>query len=225
MTIKWSYLGITPYDKALVLQNELRQQVLERGDGDYLLLLSHPPVVTRGVSERGDNAGLVEPRARFEAEGIQILDVDRGGKTTFHGPEQLTGYFIFDLRRRNLKLRQFVKKVAEVIVVVLDSYGIDGHYTESDPGIVIGRRKVGFLGFNVQHNVTTHGFSLNIGRDIKAFDYIVSCGKLGRDITSLEDEGGRHFSMYDAYWRFVTAIGIEFDDTLEEVFVDGRAMV
>jgi lipoyl(octanoyl) transferase len=190
---------------------------------DYLLLLSHPPVVTRGVSDRG-NDGLLEPRERFEVEKIPIFDIDRGGKTTYHGPDQLVGYLIFDLKRRDLKTRQFVERVAETIVTVLDSYGLDARYDESDPGVLVDDRKIAFLGFGVQKNVTMHGFGLNVGRDLRIFDYIVPCGKLGRKITSMEEEANRPFSTYDVYWRFVTAFGAAFDEAMEEVFVDAEAM-
>jgi lipoyl(octanoyl) transferase len=222
--IKWSYLGLTPYPRALALQTELREQVQGGAPVDYLLLLSHPPVVTRGVSDRGED-GLLEPRERFEAEHIPIIDIDRGGKTTYHGPDQLVGYLIFDLKRRNLKTRVFVEKTAEAIIAVLDSYGIDASYNESDPGVVVDDKKIAFLGFGVQKNVTMHGFGLNVGRDLKPFDYIIPCGKVGRKITSMEEETNRPFSMYDVYWRFVTAAGAIFADTVEEVFVDIESMV
>ena len=117
-------------------------------------------------------------------------------------------------------MRQFVTQVAAAIIRVLDSYGVDGDYREEDPGITINGHKVGFLGFSVKHNVTAHGFALNIGRDIKGFEYIVPCGRLDRNISSLEGETGRRFSMYDVYWRCVTAVGSHFEETLEEVFVD-----
>jgi lipoyl(octanoyl) transferase len=224
MTIKWSYLGLTPYERALALQTELREQVLGGAAHDYLLLLNHPSVVTRGVSDRGTD-GLLEPRERFAAENIPIYDIDRGGKTTYHGPDQLVGYLVFDLKRRELKTRQFVERVAEVIVAVLDSYGIDALYDDDDPGVVVANRKIAFLGFSVKKNVTMHGFGLNVGRDLKPFDYIVPCGKVGRRITSMEDETNRAISMYDLYWRFVTAFGEHFSDTLEEVFVDAETMM
>jgi lipoate-protein ligase B len=222
--IKWSYLGLTPYERALKLQFDLRTQVQTGASPDYLLLLSHPPVVTRGVSDRG-NDGLIEPRERFDAERIPIHDIDRGGKTTYHGPDQLVGYLIFDLKRRGLKTRVFVQKVAESIVAVVDSYGIDAHYDDNDPGVVVDDRKIAFLGFGVQKNVTMHGFGLNVGRDLKPFAYIVPCGKLGRKITSMEEETNRAFSMYDVYWRFVTAFATIFNDEVEEVFVDAESMV
>lgn len=224
MTIKWSYLGLTHYEKVLRLQQELRDQVQNGAAVDYLLLLSHHPVVTRGISERNDD-GLIEPRERFVQENIPIFDIDRGGKTTYHGPDQLVGYLIFDLKRRQFKPRQFVEKVAEVIVTVLDSYGIDAHYDEDDPGIVVDHKKIGFLGFSIQKNVTMHGFGLNVGRDLKPFEYIVPCGKVGRTITSMEDETGRAYSLYDVYWRIVTAFGGIFADNLEEVFVDAHSQV
>lgn len=224
MTIKWTYLGLTDYKKAALLQEELRSQMLSGGDSDYLLLMSHPPVITRGVSERGEQAGLLESRERLTTESIPVIDVDRGGKTTFHGPDQLVGYFIFDLKRRDMKLRNFVSTVADVVLDVLDSYGIDATYNQEDPGIVMAGKKVGFLGFSVKHHVTAHGFALNVGRDIKGFDFIVPCGKVGRVIGSLEGETARQFSMYDVYWRFVTALGTRFGEPLEEVFVDAYAM-
>jgi lipoyl(octanoyl) transferase len=220
MTIKWSFLGQTTYRRSLTLQEELREQVAAGPGADFLLLLNHPPVVTRGVSDQTGDSGLIEPRATLEAEGIPIFDVDRGGKTTFHGPDQLVGYFIFDLKRRQKKLKTFVADVAQAMIMVLDTYGIDATYDENDPGIMVGDRKIGFLGFSVKRNITAHGFSLNVGRDLRGFDFIVPCGKVGRRITSMEDEVGRHFSMYDVYWRLITTVGELFEDDLDEIFVD-----
>jgi len=224
MTIKWSFLGLTEYEKALALQHDLRDQVADGSSVDYMLLLSHPAVITRGYSERGDD-GLIEPRERFQQEGIEIIDVDRGGKTTFHGPDQLVGYLVFDLKRRKLKVRQFVEEVADVIIMVLDSYGIEAHYNQDDPGIEVEQGKIAFLGFNIQKGVTTHGFALNVGRDVKPFSYIVPCGKMNRKITSMELVRGRAFSIYDVYWRFITAFGEHFSEELEEVFVDDDILV
>ncbi|HPM77683.1 MAG TPA: lipoyl(octanoyl) transferase LipB [bacterium] len=219
MTIKWSYLGLTEYEKALILQHELREQVVAGGDSDYLLLLQHPSVVTRGYSERGDS-GLLESRERFAAEGIKIIDVDRGGKTTFHGPDQLVGYFIFDLNRLKLKPRQFIEGVAHVLMIVLDSYGIEAQYNEQDPGVETEKGKLAFLGFNIQKGITTHGFSLNVGKDIQPFTYIVPCGKMNRKITSMELITGLKYSFFDVYWRFITAFGEVFKLRLDEVSVE-----
>ncbi len=219
MTIKWSFLGQTPYERALALQKDLRAQLIEGSAVDFLLLLTHPPVVTRGYSERGDS-GLLQPRETFSKEGIPIIDVDRGGKTTYHGPDQLVGYLIFNLTRRGIKPREFVETVAHVLIEVLDSYGIEATYNEEDPGVEVDGRKIAFLGFNIHHGITMHGFSLNLGRDLKPFSYIVPCGKMGRQITSMEELTGMSFSIFDAYWRVVTVMGHHFNDNMEEVFPD-----
>jgi lipoyl(octanoyl) transferase len=175
--------------------------------------------VTRGYSERGDS-GLLEPRERFAAEGIQIVDVDRGGKTTYHGPDQLVGYLIFDLNRREMKPREFVETVGHMLVEVLDSYNIEATYNEADPGVEVDGRKIAFLGFNIHKGVTMHGFALNIGRDLKPFSYIVPCGKPGRPITSMEEITGSGYSIFDVSWRIVTVMGHQFDDEMDEVLVD-----
>lgn len=219
MSIKWSYLGLTEYQKALTLQKDLRKQVLEGGKSDYLLLLTHPPTITRGYSERGDD-GLIEPRERLEAERIRIYDIDRGGKTTYHGPDQLIGYLIFNIKERRTKIRDFVETMAGIIITTLDSYHIEAYYNSADPGVEVEKGKIAFIGFNVQKGVTTHGFALNVGRDLKPFEYIVPCGKMNRRITSMEGVAGRHFSHFDVYWRFVTAFGKLFNEELEEVTVE-----
>lgn len=224
MTIKWSFLGLSPYEKAMALQGDLRDQVQNGATLDYLLLLHHPPLITRGISERGDS-GLITPRRQLEEQGIPVFDVDRGGKTTVHGPGQLVGYLVFDLKRRNLRTRDFVERVANVLITVLDSYSIDAHYDAKDPGIMIGDAKVAFLGFAIQKNVTTHGFALNVNRDVKLFENIIPCGKVDRKITSMEMVVNRPFSMYDVYWRVVTTIGQLFEDDMEEIYVDSEIMM
>jgi len=215
---------LTPYEKAMALQADLRDQVQRGVSADYLLLLHHPPLITRGISERGDS-GLITPRRQLEEEGIPVYDVDRGGKTTFHGPGQLVGYPIFDLKRRNLRTREFVERVANVLVSILDSYALDAHYDARDPGVMIGDSKVAFLGFAIQQNVTTHGFALNVNRDVKMFEHIIPCGKVGRKITSMEMVVNRPFSMYDVYWRVVTTVGQTFGEDMEEIYVDSELMM
>lgn len=220
MVVKWSYLGIVPYGQTLMLMRQLRGQIAAGKHDEHILLLQHPTVITRGNSEKGPDSGLAIPRLELEQGGVQIVDTDRGGKTTLHSPGQLVGYFILDLKRRNLKIKDFVLDVVETLRRVLDSYDIEAHSDEALPGLFTDEGKIAFLGFNVKQHVTTHGFALNVNNDLSFFDHIVPCGMQDVNITSMKQVTGQRFSLFDVYWRFITYFSDMYGDELEEVFIE-----
>ncbi len=221
--VRWSYLGIVPYAETVELMQAIRTRIHQDQQPDQILLLQHNPVITRGLSEKGTEKGLVLPRPEIEQKGIRIIDTDRGGQTTFHGPGQLVGYCMLDLKRRNLKIREFVMEILDVLSLVLDSYGMESVKDEKEPGIFVSGEKIAFIGLNVKQNVTTHGFSLNVNNDLKYFDYIVPCGMETCQVTSMEEIDGNRFSIFDVYWRFITYFADHFGDELEEVVVEDFA--
>jgi lipoate-protein ligase B len=220
MNVKWSYLGVLPYGHTLDLMQRLRERIVADGADDILLMLQHKSVITRGNSEKGTDGGLLLPADEIRRLGIDIQQADRGGKTTFHGPGQLVGYLLVDLKRRGMKVKEFVHEVTEITVQVLDSYGISGRIDEKLPGVFVDDSKIAFFGFNVKNNVTAHGFSLNINNNLKPFSYVEPCGLKNASVTSMEKIGGQRFSIFDVYWRFITYFGDRFGDELEEVFVE-----
>ena len=173
-------LGLVPYGEALELQEAVRAARQADAVPDVLLLLEHPRVYTRG--RRTETAEL--PGGD---RGIEIVDVDRGGKLTYHGPGQLVGYPIVRLG----PIVEFLRTMEQAIVATLASEGIDaGGADERPTGVWVGERKIASLGIHVQRRVSTHGFAINVDCDLEPFSWIVPCGLEGVQITSVERETG-----------------------------------
>jgi lipoyl(octanoyl) transferase len=220
MIIKWSYLGVVPYQPAMELMAQLRAEV-EKGAPDHILLLQHDPVITRGSSQKkSSDAGLTRSPEEIQSQGIQIVDTDRGGQTTVHGPGQLVGYMIVDLKRKKMKLKDFVFQVMETVKATVDSYGLETRIDQNLPGLFVEQKKVAFCGFNVKQHVTTHGFSINVNNDLKPFGLIVPCGNEETSITSMEMETHRRHSIFDVYWRFITNYADISQEDMEETFIE-----
>jgi lipoyl(octanoyl) transferase len=181
-------LGVLPYPEAWELQ---RQLVAQRRAGeipDTLVLLEHPPVYTIG---RGGS------RANVLADGIPVVEVDRGGDVTYHGPGQLVGYPIVDLRDRGGDVHRYLRDLEELLLGVLADYGIvgerDGRYT----GVWTAAGKVAQIGVKVSAGITSHGFALNVDTDPAHWRGIVPCGIADRPVVSLRDLLGEPPPMAD----------------------------
>lgn len=199
------------------MMERIRNNVIEENAPDHIFLLQHRPVVTLGKSQKDSDDSLLLSRFEMEQKGVEIIQTNRGGKTTLHSPGQLVGYIVSDLRRRKLGIKDFVFQVVEAIHCVLKSYGVDARIDQKLPGLFVADRKIAFLGMNVKHNVTTHGFAINVNNDLRYFDMIVPCGQKKGGVTSLSQEFGRRFSIFDVYWRFVTCFAHQFGDEMEEI--------
>jgi lipoate-protein ligase B len=180
-----SYLGIVPYERALELQQRIGQARAEGKIGDVLLLLQHPPVFTVGRF-RGENdiTGLPETLAR---ERIAVFHTNRGGAITFHGPGQLVGYPILNLKENGLGVREYVGKLEEAIIKLLLALGIQAHAMEQYPGVWVGEKKICSVGIHVSHHISTHGFALNVNNDLRYFQYARPCGLSGDVMTSVSE--------------------------------------
>lgn len=179
------YLGLVPYESALVQQEELRQLRAEGLIPDTVLLLQHPHVYTVGRF-RGEEDIIALP------ENIPVARTNRGGSITYHGPGQLVGYPILDLRANGLGVREYIWKLEEVIIRLLRGFGIEAERHIKYPGGVwtVGR-KICSIGINVGRHVTTHGFALNTNNDLKYFACIRPCGMEGAMMTSMAELLGR----------------------------------
>ena len=164
----------------------MRRLVSERrrgAIGDTLVLVEHPPVVTVGV--QGDDGSAA-------ASGLPIVQVERGGRATYHGPGQLVGYPIVDLGRRANDVRQFVRDVEGIVQRAVAPFGVVAGHVKGQPGVwVDGSRKIASVGVAVDHWVTFHGFALNVQPDLAAFARFHPCGLDGAVMTSLSKELGR----------------------------------
>jgi lipoate-protein ligase B len=187
------YLGIVPYDRALKLQQGLARARAEGRIGNVLLLLQHPPVFTIGRFGGGEDIAV--PPETLARDGIAVLHTNRGGGITFHGPGQLVGYPIVDLKENGLGVRDYIRKLEATIVKLLLGLGIEGRRVAEYPGVWVGERKICSIGIHVSHHITTHGFALNVSNDLRYFQYARPCGLSGEVMTSASELLGHRVGM------------------------------
>jgi len=176
-------LGQIGYAEAYYLQAELLRQRLGGETKDVLLLLEHPPTVTIGKYGKIENI-LASP-SQLAERGIAVLFVDRGGDVTYHGPGQLVGYPIIDLRNRGRDLHRYVGDLEEVLIRTLSDFGITAGRDESHRGVWVGDREIAAIGLRVRKWISMHGFALNINTDLAPFSLINPCGFSNREATSM----------------------------------------
>lgn len=180
-------LGLIRYAEALELQRNIAAaRIAGEIPEDVLLLLEHPPVVTLGRGSRG--AHLTSSPEFLAARGVELFEVERGGDVTFHGPGQLVGYPIFDLKRHKQDLHWYLRQVEEALIRTLAESGIPAERNAGYTGVWTAGRKIASIGVHARDWVTWHGFALNVTTDLTYFDLIVPCGISGVQMTSIERE-------------------------------------
>jgi lipoyl(octanoyl) transferase len=183
-------LGRRPYGEVLELQRNLcRQRIAGEITDDLLLLVEHAPVVTIGRGSRPGSLPLAP--AQLERRGIEVFEVERGGDVTFHGPGQLVGYPIIDLRRHREDLHWYLRRLEAGLIGALDTLGIIAGPNPGLTGVWTRGRKIASIGIHVKQWVTFHGFALNVNTDLSYFDLIVPCGIKDVVMTSVAAELGR----------------------------------
>ena len=187
-TVHLNRWHITDYAPALRWQQATANTVRAGGE-EALALLQHPPVYTLGRRVRHDH--LLTDIATLRSRGAEVIEADRGGDITFHGPGQLVAYPILDLHRRRLGAVDYVRALEETMLRTLDHFGIEGSRLTGLPGVWVDGAKIGAVGVRVQGGVTTHGFALNIDVDLAWFDAIVPCGIAGAGVTSMQQVLGQ----------------------------------
>lgn len=193
-TLEVRRLGLVPYGEALELQDRLVGERREGAVGDTLLLLEHPHVITLGSSSRSGHVLLDEAERRLM--GIELYETGRGGDVTYHGPGQLVGYPILDLKPDRKDLHRYVRDLEEALIRLLAGYGIEGGRKEGMTGAWVGDEKVAAIGVRVSSGwITSHGFALNVSSRLGYFDAIVPCGIREYGVTSLERLLGRPLAM------------------------------
>ena len=182
-------LGLVAYADALTIQREMHADVVAGNRPNTLILLEHPPVYTAG------RRTTLEERP---IDGTPVIDVDRGGKITFHGPGQLVGYPIVRLTNGS-DVVGFVREIEIALIDVCKEFGIHAERYCERSGVWLrdeqGDRKIAAIGIRVAKGVTMHGFALNISTDLSAFDLIVPCGFTDTGVTSMKAELNRQISM------------------------------
>ncbi len=186
-------LGLAEYREAWELQRKLHCQRVEGKISDVLLLLQHPPTLTIGRSGTLDN--VLISRERLAQQGLSLFFIDRGGDVTYHGPGQLVGYPILDLRERGKDLHQYVWNLEEVILRTLRAFSIDAGRDESHPGVWVNEEEIAAIGLSLKRWVTMHGFALNVNTNLDYFTFINPCGFSNRRATSISKILGCTISM------------------------------
>jgi lipoyl(octanoyl) transferase len=193
-------IGVVGYAAALEMQRDLAKRRIS-GDvsEDVLVLVEHPPVVTLGRTAKAAN--LTASPSLLSARGVELFEVERGGDVTFHGPGQIVGYPIVDLKRHRKDLHWYLRQVEQALIDSLGAIGISAGRVEKQTGVWVGlspdsqflipdsrARKIASIGVHARDWVTWHGFALNVNTDLRYFELMVPCGIAGVDMTSVARE-------------------------------------
>jgi lipoate-protein ligase B len=206
-------LGRVPYAEALELQRSIaRDRISGAISQDVLLLMEHPPVVTLGRSSKEKN--LTASPEFLQSRGVELFEVERGGDVTFHGPGQLVGYPIIDLKRHRQDLHWYLRSIEQALIDSLADYGIRGERNTAYTGVWTHGKKIASIGVHARDWVTWHGFALNVTTELSYFNLIVPCGIDGVVMTSIARElGVEEVSARDVTERVTAKFAAAFDLT------------
>mgnify|MGYP001228419345 CR=1 FL=1 len=184
-------LGRVGYEDALRLQKELETEVIERREKDYLLLLEHPHVYTLGRRSKGD--GVLATAELLRARGVEVFEINRGGRVTYHGLGQIVGYPIISLSPDREDVHKYVRDLEEVLIRTLAEFEIKAFRIEGLTGVHTVEGKVAAIGVHIKRWVTTHGFALNVNTDLEFYNFIIACE--GEPVTSMDKLLGREIDI------------------------------
>jgi len=182
-------LGVVPYEDALALQRSLVEERRAGRVPDLLLLVEHPHVLTLGVRGDGGRGHILADAATLEARGVEVHETGRGGDVTYHGPGQVVGYPIIDLKPDRCDVHRYVRDLEEVLIRVAADYGVTGGRVQGLTGVWVAGAKLAAIGVRISRWITSHGFAFNLTTDLDFFDLIVPCGISDRTVTSLQRLG------------------------------------
>ena len=207
-------LGRVAYADALVLQRGLVEQRKAGAIDDQLLLLEHPHVLTLGVRGDGGRSHILASSDLLAARGVEVHETGRGGDITYHGPGQIVGYPILDLKPDRQDVHRYVRDLEEVLIRTAADYGIDAGRVEGLTGVWVGREKLAAIGVRIARWVTSHGFAFNVSTELDYFGLIVPCGIADRGVTSLERLLGRRLDREGVEDHVVAHFCRVFDRTV-----------
>ncbi|MDE0159786.1 MAG: lipoyl(octanoyl) transferase LipB [Candidatus Dadabacteria bacterium] len=176
-------LGTVPYEKALEYQENLLAKRIAEEIQDSLILLEHPPTITTG--RKGNTENLLVREEYLKKHGISFVHASRGGDITFHGPGQIVGYPILNLKNHEMDIRRHLRSIEEVIIRTLGDFEIEGRRIDGVTGVWVKRSKIASIGIAIRKWVTYHGFALNVTTNLDYFELILSCGITDVRITSI----------------------------------------
>jgi len=211
-------LGVVPYAEASDLQRTLVEE--RRADliPDLLVLLEHPHVITLGVKADSARSHLLATPELLQARGIELHESGRGGDITYHGPGQIVGYPIMDLKPDRCDVHKYVRDLEEVMIRVAGDFGLEGSRIKGLSGAWVGGDKLGAIGVRISRWITSHGFALNVATDLDFFRLIVPCGIESGGVTSLSRAAGRPIAMAQAEASVIRHFAAVFGRTV----VDGN---
>jgi lipoyl(octanoyl) transferase len=248
--LRWAFLGRVPYGEAMALQEALRQALRDAArsaaevDGhgraavaagtaarladtpgealEHLLLLEHPHVYTLG--RNASTADLLADAGWLAERGIEVVESDRGGQVTYHGPGQLVGYPILDLHPDRRDVRRYVRDLEEVLIRTLEDYGIAAEVRPGPAlvGVWVGGEKIAAIGVHLSRWITTHGFALNVATDLSLYAGIVPCGLRREGLTSMARQLGETPSLAEVAARLAVHFAAVFERRLVAGEVRGQ---
>src|SRR5436189_2919176 len=184
-------LGVLGYAEALALQRQLVEERRAGAIPDVLLFVEHPPVLTLGVRGDGGRSHILATSEALAASGIEVHETGRGGDITYHGPGQIVGYPILDLKPDRCDVHRYVRDLEAVLIRTAADYGVEAGRVDGLTGVWVGREKLAAIGVRIARWITSHGFALNVTTDLEYFKLIVPCGIGDRSVTSLATLLGR----------------------------------
>jgi lipoate-protein ligase B len=217
-------LGRVPYGEALVVQRELAAARRQGAIPDVVMLLEHEATITLGSRAVADEE-LRLPPEEYERRGIAVCEVNRGGRSTYHGRGQLVAYPILDLRDHGSDLHAYVRRLEGAILATLAAFGIDGRTiaAPTHTGVWVGERKIASIGIHCARWVTTHGLALNVATDLAVYELFDACGLGGAEFTSIALETGRDVTADEARPALRDALADAFDLSLESLPAEAAA--
>lgn len=190
-------LGRVGYADSLDLQKQLETDVIDRREQDYLLLLEHPHTFT--VGRRAKNEGVLATAGLLETLGVEVFEINRGGRVTYHGIGQIVGYPIVSLSPDNEDVHKYVRDLEEVLIRTMADFGIDACRIDGLTGVHTSEGKVAAIGVHIKRWVTTHGFALNVNTDLSYYNWIIACE--GEPVTSMDRLLGHEVDMAEVEER------------------------
>ena len=203
-------LGRFAYDASLLLQKELEQEVIERREKDYLLLLEHPHTFT--IGRRAKENGVLATAEMLRSLDVSVFETNRGGKVTYHGLGQIVGYPIISLSPDREDVHKYVRDVEEVLIRTMADFGIEAFRIEGLTGVHTREGKIAAIGIHIKRWVTTHGFALNVNTDLSFFNWIIACE--GEPVTSMEKLLGRELTLAEVEDKIIKNFAEVFGETI-----------
>jgi lipoate-protein ligase B len=198
-------LGTLLYREAWAIQESVHAEVLA-GAEERLLLVEHPPVITFGRrAEIEGQKNLVASEDSLKKLGVELVQSDRGGDITFHGPGQIVAYPIVRLNDHRLSVGGYVRKLEETVISAMHTFGVEARRIQGCVGIWVGQEKLCAIGVRIRRGVSLHGVALNVETDLRYFDLIVPCGLTGKSVTSMRMLLGEHTPSIDSVKQILSA--------------------